>query len=103
MTTVEYKDEFGNRNVLEEIYAVPLREEKRTLNTFMKAFKPIEATTLKLDNFIDEALKEKQDEIVKSLKDKNIEILSVKSQYISKRRYKRRTAKILAKHFGKMS
>lgn len=75
MTTVEYEDRLGTSFTGEEIYEVTGKTQKDKLSYLVK----------------------REEEIVKDIESRGGKVVSVDSEFISKRRYKRRRAKMLKK------
>ena len=79
MTSVEHVDTNGFKDVLVEVYRIP--------DTY------IGGKAVNLDKFPVAEIKKRESEMIVGLEANGHKILSVKSQLISKRRYKRRLAK----------
>lgn len=83
MTEVRYEDRFGNEALLHDIYQVPVKKGATNAEVIKSWFGTVN---------------EKEEQLVEHVKRNGAKVLSVISQPISKRRYKRKTAKLIKRN-----
>lgn len=88
MTEVLYEDEFGDLGVMEDVYKVTPKK-KSTLTEECAKFEPFN---------IEDKMKQREDSMKTSLEEQGCKVIKVSSKLISKRRYKRRLAKLVKKN-----
>lgn len=93
MTTVEYSDDWGDVNVLQEVYRIPEGTTKKDIGELHSPF--LDISSANEGSFPHEVMVEHERKMITELEAKQFQVLSVKSELISKRRYKRRAAKEL--------
>lgn len=80
MTEVRYEDRYGNGAVIQDIYQVPVKKDASYNDVVASWFGNVN---------------EKEQHLIEHVKKNGGRVLSVISQPISKRRYKRKTAKAI--------
>ena len=93
MTTVDYRDDLDIMHTLEEVYKIPDGTSKKDIGDLYQPF--LKITAPNEGSFPHEVMISKEREMISELEAKQFQVLSVKSELISKRRYKRRAAKEL--------
>jgi hypothetical protein len=93
MTTIDYIDVNGDISQEVEMFSIGLTANDR--NQPNHGFRPFgdDVNIEDKDMFPFEEVKTKEKEMIDRLEHKNCKVLSVKSELLSKRRYKRRLAK----------
>jgi len=91
MTTVDCRDNEDNLVVYNEVFKIV--RPTNIDSGIMHKTKEAEFTLARAGEFPQDALTNRENSIIHKLENKGYEILSVKSELISKRRYKRRLAK----------
>lgn len=86
-----FKDEFGVLESINEVFSI-VRPEAVDAGIVHKT-KEVELTSAGVGEFPHDAMRSREDKMIYELEKRGCEILSVKSELISKRRYKRRLAK----------
>lgn len=84
MTEVRYEDRYGNEAVLQDIYQTSKKEKGSDHNEVIKS--------------LFGEIHEKEQQLVDHVERNGGRVLSVISQPISKRRYKRKTAKLIKRN-----
>ena len=84
MTEVRYEDRYGNEAVLQDIYQTSKKEKGSDHNEVIKSWFG--------------EIHEKEQQLVDHVERNGGRVLSVISQPISKRRYKRKTAKLIKRN-----
>jgi len=91
MTSIEYSDYKGMEHEIHEVFSI-VEPRKKDIGMAHKNIGG-EFTSAGAGEFPHDAMRSREDKIIYDIEKRCCEILSVKSELISKRRYKRRLAK----------
>lgn len=86
MTSVNCMDQYGDNHLLVDVYQI--ERDHKPENHGSDRYQKHGNNTFPCEQIVDRELK-----LIKKAEDMNLQVLSVKSELISKRRYKRRVAK----------
>jgi len=86
MTEVLFQDEFNELGLMEEVYKLPKQD---SISNIANGLEPYT---------IDDEMKKHEDSTVNHLESSGKKVLKVSSKLISRRRYKRRLAKLVKKN-----